>query len=101
MSTAPITVVQPSTDPGTLPTYPVAAPVAPATPQPSALSSVPTWAWVVGGVALLGIIGAIIWAVSQQSSSGAKPASKPNPLAVGEGTRRRFRRLKRRKTRRA
>jgi hypothetical protein len=79
--------VQPVTAPSSLTTTtpasaPIAAPATPASltvPAPvSTLSSIPTWAWVLGGVAIAGIIGAIIWAATQSSSSGG--ASKPNPI---------------------
>ena len=79
-------IVEPYTAPRSLPTttspsVPVAAPATPASltvPAPvSTLSSIPTWAWVLGGVAIAGIIGAIIWAATRETGA---PASKENPL---------------------
>jgi hypothetical protein len=78
--------VQPVTTPSSLTTTtpasaPIAAPATPASltvPAPvSTLSSIPTWAWVLGGVAIAGIIGAIIWAATRETGA---PASKENPL---------------------
>jgi hypothetical protein len=52
--------------------------------NPNSASSVPTWAWILGGVGVIGILGVIFYAVSQ-SSGGASSASsdktsEPNPL---------------------
>jgi hypothetical protein len=42
-----------------------------------AASTVPTWAWVLGGVAVIGVLGAILYSVSKNAPAGA---SEPNPL---------------------
>ena len=75
---------------------PVAAPVAaPAAPA----STVPTWAWVLGGAALLGLLGFIAWTAMRPAVAPA--ASRSNPLRMGHGTQRRFRRVRRAKRRSA
>jgi hypothetical protein len=76
--------VQPVTSPNSLttttpPSVPVVTPASLTVPAPvSTLSSIPTWAWVLGGVAIAGIIGAIIWAATRET--GGAPALKENPL---------------------
>jgi hypothetical protein len=79
-------------------TYPVSAP-APAAQVPvaSPLANIPTWAWVLGGAALLGLLGFIAWTVTRPAITPS--SSRVNPLMRGEGTRRRFRRVRRAKRR--
>lgn len=70
---------------------PVPVAVPPGTP------TIPTWAWVVGGVALLGLLGFIAWTMTRPAVTPS--SSRVNPLMRGEGTRKRFRRVRRAKRR--
>ena len=90
------TAIVPTSFPGTLPlpTYTAPVPVAAA----PATSSVPTWAWVLGGTALLGLLGFIAWSAMRPAVAPA--GMKSNPLSIGHGTQRRFRRVRRAKPRR-
>jgi hypothetical protein len=89
----PLTTTPPVAAPVVDPALPIQAAPVPA-PTPTAMASVPTWAWVLGGVALLGIIGAVIWAATRETGAGAAATSRPNPLPLRGGSRRR--RVKRR-----
>jgi len=79
------------------PSYLTQTPAPVATAAPPAAPSIPTWAWVVGGVALLGLLGFIAWTVTRPAITPS--SSRVNPLMRGEGTRRRFRRVRRAKRR--
>jgi hypothetical protein len=63
----------------------------PAAPTATASPSIPTWAWVVGGVSILGLIGAVVWAATQSGQTSPKTQENPAP-AVPEGRKRRRRR---------
>lgn len=72
-----------------LPTYSVQAPVA-----APVQNTIPTWAWVVGGAALLGLLGFIAWTM-MNSGAPVVGASKSNPLPRHGRGRRRLRRARR------
>lgn len=75
----PTSVPAPATTPVTM-TTPVAAPGLPVTTSTSPFANVPTWAWVLGGAALAGLIGFIIWSATRETMGAA---SRPNPLPAG------------------
>ncbi len=63
--------------------------------QPAASAPTPTWLYVVGGIALAGLVGFFLWAVSSGGSSAASE-SRPNPLRRRRRRRNRFGRRGRR-----
>jgi len=83
--------------PPSSPDVPVSPGPMPAPMQPASTSSLPTWVYVVGGIAAIGLVGLVVW-LATRPSSGALPAAtegRRNPLPRSRRRSRRGRRIAR------